>query len=381
MDCAVTNIDLDVTKACNLQCVYCFKGDLAGRARDTMPLEHAMAAVDWLLDVSRGVDYVNVNLMGGEPLMAFEGTIDRLVPYAKRRGLSLGKTVQFGITSNLTLVTREIVDFSIRWGMGWHLSIDGVPDVELSQRLGNSKGLLERVEDAVRMILAYKPGFCARGTFIPENFSRMYDSLLYLRDLGFVNFGFAKSTQKFSPEQADVHLHELDRISDELIRRAENGEYLQYGAFCWFLKLLENEGRPTATGCGAGRGYVMVDQAGNLWPCHRFDGASSEVGQSESWCLGNIFSGEFDRGLHRSLLGRDAHRDKERCEACSLRFGCGGGCPAENLSEAGRFDLPRREVCDLLEREYEMLREKHQRIRRSGNPKLLEFIDYVVARG
>ena len=146
-DAPISNLDLDITKSCNLQCAYCFKGDLAGRSQESMPLDRAMAAVDWLLDVSRDVNYLNVNLRGGEPLMAFDDTIRRLVPYAKRRGLSRGKTVQFGITSNLTLVTPDIVEFTARWGMGWHLSIDGVPEVELSQRLAGNRMQLFFIEN------------------------------------------------------------------------------------------------------------------------------------------------------------------------------------------------------------------------------------------
>jgi uncharacterized protein len=38
------------------------------------------------------------------------------------------------MTTNGTLVTEEVVDFWKRWGMGFHTSIDGTPEIQDQNR-------------------------------------------------------------------------------------------------------------------------------------------------------------------------------------------------------------------------------------------------------
>jgi uncharacterized protein len=125
----ISVIDLDLTLDCNLRCTYCFKE----KCREDMDEDVAFDAIVWLLYASGPVGSLFVNLMGGEPMLRFP-LIKRLVPFAKRRARQLGKSIQFGITTNCTLVTDEVVDFWRKWGMGFHTSIDGPPDVQDQNR-------------------------------------------------------------------------------------------------------------------------------------------------------------------------------------------------------------------------------------------------------
>ncbi len=369
----ITNLDLDITKKCNLRCVYCFKGDLAGMTRGTMPVAVARAAVDWLIDGSGGATYLNVNFLGGEPTLAWKSTIEELVPYAKRRAFAVGKTVQFGTTTNLTAITPEIVHFSAQWGMGWHLSIDGVPEIQLAQRLGGHVDLVARVEQAAKRILAYRGGFCARATFTPDYLDRLFDSYQYLRDLGFRNFGFACATQTLSERDARLWVEQNELIVDDVLARASGGVFLDYGLLTYVFKSLAG-GPPPGT-CGAGRGYLMIDQEGNIWPCHRWDGAAHDTKQEGQWCLGNIFQGTFNDKLHAELLGRQERLKVSKCATCDARRFCGHGCPAENLSETGSIAAPKDEYCQLIRGAARMLRVKYERCIKDGNANVLRYID------
>jgi len=161
-----------------------------------MPLQVALTAIDWLIEASQDVRALNVNLIGGEPLLAWP-LIERLVPYAKRRAAQFGKRVQFGITTNLTLVDRRMVEFSRVWGIGWHCSIDGVPEVQNAQRPAADGGpSAPAVERGARLILAVHPTACARVTVCPESARRLFDNFLYLERLGFVTFAFALAEEQ-----------------------------------------------------------------------------------------------------------------------------------------------------------------------------------------
>ena len=108
----VTSIDIDLTVACNLRCVYCFKE----KWNEHMPERVAFDALVWLLHASGPVKKVHVNFMGGEPLVRFS-LIKKIVPFGRRRAWQMGKNMTFGATVNGTLVTDEVVDFWRQWGM------------------------------------------------------------------------------------------------------------------------------------------------------------------------------------------------------------------------------------------------------------------------
>ena len=78
---SVYSVDFDLTEACNLACVYCFKWQKKAVHMDEGT---ARAAIDWLLEASGQQRDLKINLMGGEPLLRFD-LIKKIVPYGKLR--------------------------------------------------------------------------------------------------------------------------------------------------------------------------------------------------------------------------------------------------------------------------------------------------------
>ncbi len=345
---AINNLDLDVTKNCNLRCVYCFKGDRVHAGGPPMTLETAMAAIDWLIAASYSVRELWVNLMGGEPLLQF-AMLQQLVPYAKRRAASHGKTVQFGCTTNLTLIDDEIAEFFRQWGMGWHCSIDGPPAVQNRQRPGpGGAESSSKAARGARLVLRDRPGAMARATLTPELVGTLFESLVYFESLGFVSMGFALADQ--GAWQA-AHLAEYD-VQTRLIREHIRDDWYRrgidkwYGAFDFFISAHISK-QQRLFSCGAGRGTVLIDERGDMWPCHRWDGADCDAGDGGAWRLGNIFDGSFDHLLHLALLDRDRWSSYQPgCVGCAAQSICAGGCPAANLSETHSVYSQHRTTCE-----------------------------------
>ena len=158
----VTNIDMDLTVECNLRCTYCFKE----KWNEHMEEQVAFDTIIWLVHASGSARTVNVNFMGGEPLIRFK-MIQKLVPFAKRRGAEQGKTIHFGMTTNGTLLTDEVVAFWKKWGMGFHTSIDGTPEIQDQNRpTTGGRGSSRLVAKAVPKILAYRENTSARSTVV-----------------------------------------------------------------------------------------------------------------------------------------------------------------------------------------------------------------------
>src|SRR6185369_7648275 len=125
------------------------------------------------------------NFMGGEPTMRWD-LIKSLVPWARRRGRASGKLVTFSMTSNLTLWTDEIREFVDQWGFGVLMSIDGCPEVQDAQRPAkNGRRMSSTIEHWARSMLRTRPKSTARATLHPTWIHRLFDSVDYLRSIGF----------------------------------------------------------------------------------------------------------------------------------------------------------------------------------------------------
>jgi len=372
---AITSLDLDTTKNCNLRCVYCFKGETVRPGAKRMSLEVAMAAIDWLVEACGDATQLWVNLMGGEPLLAWP-TVRLVVPYAKIRAGRRGKAVPFGTTTNLTLVNAEIAEFADRWGMGWHCSIDGAPGVQNTQRPGvGGKPTSERAERGVPHVLKYRPGACARATVTPEMADTVFESLLHFERLGFTQFAFAVANEnKWQQRHFDAWDRQWGRVAAYVIERYRRDDPISVAAIDYLIENhVKGDEHRQLFSCGAGRGMVLVDHVGDMWPCHRWDGADHDSGSGGAWRFGNIFKPGFNETLHTALLQRDRFASyKPECDTCPLERLCAGGCPASNLVTTGSIYSQDSTSCETLRICHRHALVVHDTLKAEGNTKFTE---------
>ena len=319
-------IDLDLTVACNLRCRYCFKEKWS----EHMEEQVAFDAIVWLLYASGPVEQLYVNFMGGEPMLRFP-LIKRLVPFAKRRAWRVGKTIHFGITTNCTLVTDEVVDFWKQWGMGFHTSIDGTPEIQDHNRpTADRQGSSRLVEHAVPKILACRPMTMARSTVVPEGAGSLVDNYKYFRSLGYKNIGFATAGHDLWSEEAVATFEaEWSKLGDIVIDEYRAGRQVYLSGIDVVVEAIIRNERYQHL-CGAGRGTVLIDIHGDIWPCHRWSKKAEGA-----WRIGNIYR-QFDDAVRSQLdVPSQAKLVEEDCETCVAALVCSGGCPAENLEETG----------------------------------------------
>ncbi len=322
----VTTIDLDITVECNLRCTYCFKE----KWNEHMEAQVAFDTMIWLLHASGPVKNVNVNFMGGEPLIQFK-LIQRLVPFAKRRAVQHGKNIHFGMTTNGTLVTDEVVKFWKKWGLGFHTSIDGTPDVQdVNRPTTSGRGSSGLVSKAVPKILAYRPGTCARSTVVPSSAHRIVESYRYFRSLGYTNIAFVPGgPQEWDDKSNKVYEQAYHEVGELLINDMRNGVFINLKGVDDFIQGFIRQ-RRFSHSCGAGRGLLLIDLHGDIWPCHRWNKA-----EEQSWRIGSIYENFNEEA--RKQLDCDSFTDRleQNCEICPANLFCSGGCPAENLETTG----------------------------------------------
>lgn len=334
----VTYIDLDLTVECNLRCTYCFKE----KWNEHMEERVAFDAVLWLLHASGPRKSVTVNFMGGEPLLRFR-LIKKLVPFGKRRAAQIGKNIHFGMTTNGTLVTDEVVSFWRKWNMGFHTSIDGTPEVQnLNRPTTSGRGSSHLVEKSVPKVLEYRPQTTARSTVVPATAETLVDSYKYFRSLGYINVAFVPGGPSFwNPETIGAYEKQLLSVCDILINDFREGQFIFLKGIDDAIQGIIRNKRPNHA-CGAGRGLLLVDIHGDIWPCHRWN-----KDHHQPWRIGNIYE-QFDE-LVRAELDQPSHTDllEQNCEICIANKFCAGGCPAENLEETGKVYKRHPNACEL----------------------------------
>ena len=173
-DLKALGLDLLLTRACPMDCVYCHLGHRSG----TMSNRTWRKAVDLLL-LEEGP--LELQLMGGEPLLEYE-LVREILSYASGQAVKKGRTLRLGVTTNGLLMSparaRELGEL----GCTVMLSFDGDRDVQTGQRVVRSGG--DRTWDMQRRNLA---GLVSSGTpfFVnlvatPESAARLSRSVAFL---------------------------------------------------------------------------------------------------------------------------------------------------------------------------------------------------------
>jgi len=381
---SVTNLDFDVTENCNLGCLYCFKGEMYTQ---NMSLETMKKALEWLLEASGTADSVNCNFMGGEPTMRWK-EIREFVPWARRRGAARGKRVTFSMTTNLTLWTQEIRDFVDEYGFGILMSIDGCPEVQDAQRPAkNGKQMSSVVEHWAKSMLRTRPRSTARATIHPRYADRVFDGVQYFYDIGFKEVSMSLSEYHlWTQDRLEALQLEIAKVVDFVFDKHQKGEDFNLTIFKYHIAKLihlraeqrEAEIQFQKSPCGAGKGYMMVDYTGDIWPCHRFDGADTAANAGGRFRMGNIFAGKFQHGLQKAFIDFDhSSVHKDSCTRCPINPVCGGYCPAANLSDAGSIYTPHDVYCGWSQLMYAAAESLYTRIREAGDSALAALMDSV----
>ncbi len=363
----VHSIDLDVTEACNLACPYCFKWQKKAVHMDEAT---AKAAIDWLLEASGGARDLRVNLMGGEPLVRFD-LIQKIVPYAKLRARQRGKSIHFGCTTNCTLVTDEIIGFWRHYGMGFHCSIDGIPEVQNANRpfLGGS-GTSDAVEKGVAKILAYRPEVMARATVTPQSVRSLLASARYLAGLGFQSMTFKVAANcAWGPADVEALRDGYEKIGTFYVDTMAGGGKLSIEEFRKGLRLLHSQEPSPRYACGAGRGVVLVDPRGDLWPCHRF-GPHQCGGHFHLGRLGGVFNDRLRDVFLNYNLVEDGSPD---CQGCRAAATCRSWCYAECVDATRTLYDPGANYCQAARILHDEILRVHDRLR-SHHPELLRAV-------
>ena len=339
---------LNVNTGCNLSCTYCYKEDLDTPADgQKMDFDTAARGIELLLREGHSRNRVNVVFFGGEPLSNI-ALIRRVVDYTERRCEELGKTPDFSLTTNATLLSERVVDYLDAHRFGVSVSMDGPKAVHDRHRLSvGGKGTYDVVASKVAMLLErYRSRPVGARVTLTAGVTDVIGIHRHLvQELGFFEVGFAPVTTN-----AAAHFNlsgvELERVfegmkvlGERYVRAALRDENIGFSNLHQLMSDL-HEGTRKTLPCGAGLGMLAVDKDGELNLCHRFTGSTLPT-------YGNVTAGIDKERLGRFLQGA-ADKEGTACETCRIRNLCAGGCYHESYAHFSDPLRPTYHYCDIM---------------------------------
>ena len=351
-DFPLQTLVLNLTNQCNLSCQYCYEygadkvATSQGKAK-FMDLETAKASVDLLFKEAGPRRAVHITFFGGETLMNFP-LLQQTVGYANQQAAALGRSVDFSLTTNATLLTSTIIDFLAENRVGVTVSMDGPPDLHDKLRVfANGQGSYDIVAPKVRnLIERHRTRPIAARVTLTSGVTDVLRIFRHLKqDLGFHEVGFAPVTS--SPNRLyaindpgmNGVLEQFQVLAEEWLEFALRGETHGFSNVSDTVAELcqgVNKSHP----CGAGLGLLGVGPSGDIAPCHRFV-------DSDSHALGHISTG-IDKSAQADFLKRGHINSKYDCHTCWARPLCAGGCHHEAFVRYGDTGHPNLHYCDWI---------------------------------
>lgn len=338
---------LNVAQRCNLTCPYCYVNeglfDYEKKPVARMEDETADELVERLYALFPDLTSYTYHFYGGEPLLNFEG-IRNIVAQAKRKAAQTGTKAAFHITTNGTLLDREVADFMAenQFTIIFSIDADKARHDEL-RRYTNGEGSYDDVARNLEYLRGRRGIKLVLSAVIREDLplSQAFDRLEHLGAHAIKAEHTRLSAEDplaLDPRALHRHLEELTRTLFEHYVDELEGENKprDHRLFSKILGLLTRTRRTFF--CMAGEKIFGVAANGEIYPC------ALHVGRPQS-LLGHIATG-VDAERQRKFRHDFSWQAQEGCQSCWTRHLCGGGCSAM----VDRFG---HEDCDVLRAETE----------------------------
>jgi len=347
----LSTLVLNVTNKCNLSCKYCYEygEDKLAAPATTRFMDEATAfeSVEFLLQRGANLPRLTLTFFGGETLLNFK-VVRATVEYARRRARESGKTIDFSLTTNATLLTEEVIRFLTENHVGVTISIDGPKELQdrfrtYSDGSGSYDNILPRIKALLTNHRTRPIGARVTLTSQVMDVIRIFEHLS--NDIGFYEVGFAPVTTSANTLYAigdsgfDSMLSQFTKLAGRYLEKAVKGEYLGFSNMTDQLQEIHT-GVTKNYACGAGLGLLGVSPAGEISLCHRFV-------DSPDHKLGNIRAG-IDEEKRKEFNQRTHLSAKAECHTCWVRGMCSGGCYHEAQVRYGDIGHANLHYCDWI---------------------------------
>ena len=357
-----------VSLRCEHSCHYCQVSRVStDKSRYDMTVETANRSLD--LVFRSPAPEISIEFQGGEPFLNFD-LIRHVVEEAERRIVVEPRQVQFVITTNLALVTDEILEFCRQHKILISTSLDGPASIHNTNRPrpGNdSHELTVRGIERARSILGYDQVSALMTTTkltldhpeeVVDEYVRLGFDHIVLRPLS--PYGFAVKTKLKTGYDTDAYLRFYERTLAYVIEMNRGGRFFVEG---FSQLLLTKILTPFATGyvdlqspAGAGISAAVYNYDGDVYVSDEAR-MLAEMGD-KTFRLGSVHSDTYEAmfggELLRTLVESSCVESLPGCSDCALQTWCGSD-PVENYAKQGNI-IGHRPTSDFCHRNMSVIK-------------------------
>ena len=204
---------IHVTKLCNLDCKYCYESDTTSTYTTDEIIDFCHNIVINNKDKEFGIEF-----LGGEPMLGWNNIV-AAYNYLEK----FNKITDYVITTNGTILTDEQLEFFKRnTKIYYAVSMDGVKWANQFRVFKNSgiNSYETVVNNLKKFLKEIGPQRCSVHIVAHHyNVANLYDSIMYLYNLGIKNIGIGtiESTRQIDRAYCDRFISELNKVSKEIV--------------------------------------------------------------------------------------------------------------------------------------------------------------------
>lgn len=323
------NLVLQLTRACNMRCRYCYSPQ---KAPDSMSLRCARQAIDLALDQVPRHGKLRVGFFGGEPALEFRA-IRELTASLWHSALAREIDLELALTTNGTLLDGDRLAFLRRNRFELAVSIDGTQKAHDRNRvLADGRGSYATIAQSFPDILEHFPGVRAAMVVDPTNVTDLAAGLSDLYDHGFRVF---ETTPNYHAHWAEEDATALEAAYREVGRfyvdRLSSGEAVEIAFIDTKVAAALQGGFRRDQKCGFGWREIAVAPSGHIYPCERV--IHNDDGKM---ALGDVHKG-FSKDARRYYKQHCGNVNKA-CKKCAVAPRCANWCACVNYARTGRID-------------------------------------------
>ena len=322
------SVILPISSSCNLNCPYCFAQTNEGHFNfKNYTKTDIEKLIQRLYTINKGKKTLLI-FFGGEPLLNFE-LIKHTVNHIKHKGLE--ESFCYSITTNGTLINREIADFFKENQFAILLSMDGYDNEFNYRKFRNGKSSVSRVLRNIDFLKTHNVPFEIRATITSDN-PYIYETYHFFEELNVpYTLAFAYPSDNTRNQTLTTYSYEnisrvkdsMDKLLVEYKERVTKGRTINNSVLLSLYSFFEYRTIRERI-CSGGVNYYTVLSDGSLYKCAHLMNNKQDI-------IGNIYDNNvhFDESF---AIAPPITELEEKCQRCWAKHICSGGCPSQKIS-------------------------------------------------
>jgi len=366
---------LKLTRDCNLRCEYCYirhKDDYRGERIDfDLYKDIINRIIKDRLKAETNNQKFSIIFHGGEPLLMDLDQLSRMFEYARKKFIENDVSHEFGIQSNLTLLTPDLCKLLHEYDVSVGMSFDGFANGSFARsKILDDEFFKAKIALMDEYGVRWGPLLVANSS----NYQKIVKSVDYLKreyDAKAIKVNYVEDVNTIDQGSEITGREFINNSFIPFITDFINGKpmiesntfMLLEKFFKHSLYVFEDTARSNCYTkfCGGGISIVEMEPSGKVFLCGRYSENYEEAyieNARDKDFLDLIQIGkyiDFAYKKHKIIL-------ETGCDICPARHICDHGCMAFHMSKYGTYGIRKGLVCEIFKPTYDFLVKNESKI-------------------